>query len=343
MRQNKISILPNSENVALQKVKGIIKKYGGLSSLLLIILLAIIISPHQRGTHANLFLTGANLSDIFRQVSENGIIAIGMTFIILTSGIDLSVGAILALTATFSAKLLTTWDPGIGAGFHIALAVIFPVLLATGCGALYGLLISKLKIQPFIVTLAGMIGFRGFARFLTTNANIDIGFRDHLSSVFADLVSPKPVVICTFVIVAVIMTIILSRTTYGLNVKSIGDNETASKYAGLPVVKTLIMTYALCGFLTGIAGILHVAQNHQGSPNDGMGYELDAIAAVVIGGTKMSGGKGSIPGTIIGVFIMGILTNIFRLKGVDINVEMMFKSVIIVMAVWLQNPRKKVD
>jgi ribose transport system permease protein len=114
----------------------------------------------------------------------------------------------------------------------------------------------------------------------------------------------------------------------------------AARYAGLPVTKTLIYTYAISGLLVGIAGVLHCAQNHQGNPNDGVSYELDAIASVVIGGTNMSGGKGTITGTIIGAFILGILTNIFRLKGVDINVEMMCKSVIIVVAVWLQMPRK---
>jgi ribose transport system permease protein len=324
----------------LKRGTGNLKRFQGVTGLVVIIILAVILSPKQHGTGMNLFLSPENISDIFRQVSENGIIAIGMTFIILTSGIDLSVGSVLALAATFSAKLLTQWEPAFGQSFHILLAVLFPLLLTTGCGTMYGYVISRLDIQPFIVTLAGMIGFRGLARFLTSNANIDIGFGEDVSAVFADLISPKPVVISTFIIIAVLMTILLSRTVFGLRVKSIGDNHVASRYAGLPVAKTLIATYALSGFLTGVAGILHAAQNHQGSPNDGVSYELDAIAAVVIGGTKMTGGKGSIMGTIIGVFIMGILTNIFRLKGVDINVEMMAKAVIIVFAVWLQKPRK---
>lgn len=317
-----------------------LKKFQSLTGLILIIILAIILSPKQHGTGKILFLTGANISDIFRQVSENGIIAIGMTFIILTSGIDLSVGSVLALAATFSAKILTQWHPSIGQPLHIFLAIFLPLVLTTSFGALYGLVISKFKIQPFIVTLAGMIGIRGFARFLTNNANLDIGFGDDISAVFANLLSPKPVVITTFVVLAVVMSILLSRTVFGLRVKSIGDNSVGSRYAGLPVTKIILLTYALSGFLTGVAGVLHAAQNHQGSPNDGVAYELDAIAAVVIGGTRMSGGKGSIIGTIIGVFIMGILTNTFRLKGVNINVEMMAKAVIIVIAVWVQMPRE---
>lgn len=340
-----MKMLKNIESIKIPQILdhavSRLKKLQSFTGLIVIIVMAIILSPRQHGTGRILFLTPENISDIFRQVSENGIIAIGMTFIILTSGIDLSVGSLLALAATFCAKILTQWNPSIGQTSHIFLAIFLPLVVTTSFGTLYGLVISKLKVQPFIVTLAGMIGLRGFARFLTNNANLDIGFGDDVSSVFADLVSPKPVVISTFIVIAVVMSILLSRTVFGLRVKSIGDNDTGARYAGLPVTKTLLITYALSGFLTGIAGILHAAQNHQGSPNDGVSYELDAIAAVVIGGTKMTGGKGSIVGTIIGVFIMGILTNTFRLKGVDINIEMMAKAVIIVVAVWLQMPRQR--
>ena len=317
-----------------------LSNFSQATGLLLIFIFAMLLSPRQHGTGMNIFLSAANLSDVLRQVSENGIIALGMTYVILTAGIDLSVGSLLALSATFVAKMLTEWHPGLSWNVQVTVIILMALGLTTLCGTTMGLLISKLKVQPFIITLAGMIGLRGFARFLTNNANIDIGFGDDISSVFAKMISPKPVVIGTFVVLAVIASVILTRTVFGLRVKSIGDNPTASRYAGLPVGKTLVITYAISGFLVGIAGILHAAQNHQGNPNDGISYELDAIAAVVIGGTSMTGGKGSIVGTIIGAFILGILTNLFRLKGVDINVEMMCKSVIIIIAVWLQMPRK---
>jgi ribose transport system permease protein len=329
-------------------INGLKQRYGSLLAranlqqslgLVLLFILATIISPRQRGTGMIIFLSGANLSDILRQVSENGIIALGMTFVILTGGIDLSVGSILALSATFTAKMLTEWKPALSWPIEIAAIILMALFITTAFGALQGTLIAKLKVQPFIITLAGMIGLRGFARFLTTNANIDIGFGDDIAAFFTKTIS-KPIVIATFILLAIIFGLILARTVFGLQVKSVGDNPVASRYAGLPVSKTLVYTYAISGFLVGIAGILHCAQNHQGNPNDGVSYELDAIAAVVIGGTSMSGGKGTIPGTIIGAFILGILTNIFRLKGVDINVEMMCKSVIIVIAVWLQMPRK---
>jgi ribose transport system permease protein len=308
--------------------------------LVLLFIIAALISPVARRTGQNIFLSGANLTDIMRQVSEKGIIALGMTFVILTGGIDLSVGSLLALSATFTANTLTYWKTGMSWPLEIAIVIVMTLAICTAFGTLQGTLIAKLKVQPFIITLAGMIGIRGFARFLTTNSNIDIGFGDDIASLFAKTIQNKAIVICTFIALALIFGIILARTVFGLQVKSVGDNPVAARYAGLPVTKTLIFTYAISGLLVGIAGVLHCAQNHQGNPNDGMSYELDAIASVVIGGTNMTGGKGTITGTIIGAFILGILTNIFRLKGVDINVEMMCKSVIIVIAVWLQMPRK---
>ena len=316
---------------------GNLQQFAGL---ILLFIIAAIISPVANRTGQNIFLSGDNLTDIMRQVSEKGIIALGMTFVILTGGIDLSVGSLLALSATFTANTLTNWKANMAWPLEISIIIIMALAICTAFGVLQGTLIARLKVQPFIITLAGMIGIRGFARFLTTNANIDIGFGDDISALFAKTIQNKAIVICTFAGLALIFGVILARTVFGLQVKSVGDNSTAARYAGLPVVKTLIFTYAISGFLVGIAGVLHCAQNHQGNPNDGVSYELDAIASVVIGGTIMTGGKGTITGTIIGAFILGILTNIFRLKGVDINVEMMAKSVIIVIAVWLQMPRK---
>jgi ribose transport system permease protein len=323
-----------------QKLLFTVGNFQQVIGLVLLFIIAAIISPVANRTGQNIFLSGANLTDIMRQVSEKGIIALGMTFVILTGGIDLSVGSVLALSATFTANTLTNWKTDMPWAMEICVVIIMALAICTAFGTLQGTLIAKLKVQPFIVTLAGMIGIRGFARFLTTNANIDIGFGDDISALFAKTIQNKTIVIATFAALALIFGIILARTVFGLQVKSVGDNPVAARYAGLPVTKTLIYTYAISGFLVGIAGVLHCAQNHQGNPNDGVSYELDAIASVVIGGTSMTGGKGTITGTIIGAFILGILTNIFRLKGVDINVEMMCKSVIIIIAVWLQMPRK---
>ncbi len=316
-------------------------KFRYMTGLVLVLVLAIIMSPEQRKTGDIIFLTFDNLSDIMRQVSENGIIALGMTLVIISGGIDLSAGSVLALSATLVAKLLKQWAPQeLSPDMHIIFCVVITLAVCAACGTIMGTVIAKFKIQPFIVTLAGMIGLRGFARYLTDNANIDIGFSDDTSAIFADAVSQKFVVISIFIIMAIIFCVILTKTVFGLRIKSIGDNANASKYAGLPVTKILIAVYAISGLMCGLAGVLHAAQNHQGSPNDGVSYELDAIAAVVIGGANMNGGKGSIIGTVIGALILGILTNMFRLRGIDVNVEMMFKAVIIIVAVKMQTTDK---
>jgi ribose transport system permease protein len=186
------------------------------------------------------------------------------------------------------------------------------------------------------VTLATMIGIRGLAKWLTANANIDIGFGQDVASRFAELLRTKTVVIGTWAVLAVAFWGVLQRTVFGRNVRAVGDNELAARYAGLPILSVKIWVYTLAGLSAGVAGVLYAAENHQGNPNAGVAYELDAIAAVVIGGTRLAGGSGSIGGTIVGTLTIGVLTNMLRLNNVDSNVEMMLKAVIIVLAVTLQ-------
>ena len=168
----------------------------------------------------------------------------------------------------------------------------------------------------------------------------DIGFGEDVSAIFANLISSKFIVIGSFVFLAIIFHIILLRTVFGRHIRALGDNETAAHYSGLPIKKIQIMVYTISGVLAGVAGILNAAQNHQGSPNAGVSYELDVIAAVVIGGTSLSGGKGTITGTIIGTLIIGVLTNILGLNNIDDNTQRMIKAVIIIFAVWMQKGRK---
>ena len=161
-----------------------------------------------------------------------------------------------------------------------------------------------------------------------------------MAAQFAAIFREKAVVIGSYVCAAAVFWVLLARTVFGRHVRAIGDNEKAAEYAGLPIRRTKIWVYSLSGLLSGFAGVLYAAENHQGNPNAGVAYELDAIAAVVIGGTRLSGGKGSISGTIVGTLIMGVLTNMLRLNNVDSNVEMMIKAVIIVLAVAVQRERK---
>jgi ribose transport system permease protein len=297
---------------------------NGIISLIGIVILAILVTPTR------IFLDPGNLTDILRQVSVTGIIALSMTFVILTAGIDLSVGSTLALSTSVVAMEL------VKPGGSMAEAILVALLASAAVGAVNGLCVALLKIQPFIVTLAIMIGIRGLAKWLTGNANIDIGFGTDLAARFAEMLRTKTVVIGTWIALSIVFWILLQRTVFGRQIRAIGDNEHAARYAGLPIKTVKIAVYTLAGLLSGVAGILYAAQNHQGNPNAGVAYELDAIAAVVIGGTKLSGGSGSVLGTIVGTLTMGVLTNMLRLNNVDSNIEMMLKAVIIVLAVTLQ-------
>ncbi|HEV8145702.1 MAG TPA: ABC transporter permease [Bryobacteraceae bacterium] len=312
----------------------LLKRLQSVLGLVVILILAIFISP-KNAAGDRIFLEVGNLTDILRQAAEIGVIALGMTLVILSAGIDLSVGSTLALSATVTAMVLTRWKTDLGSGMHILVAILAALAACGAVGAINGVVIVSLRIQPFIVTLATMIGIRGLARRLTDNTNIDLGFGQDVSSQFAKLGSGKALVVAVFAILAIACAVVLGRTVFGRRVKAVGDNERAALYAGLPIKRTRIWVYTLCGLLAGVAGVLHAAQNHQGNPNAGMSYELDAIAAVVIGGTSLSGGQGSIAGTVIGTLITGILTNMLRLNNVDSNTELMLKAVIIVAAVWI--------
>ena len=298
-----------------------------------------LVSPHARDG-SNIFLQAGNLTDVLRQMSVIGIIALAMTYVILTAGIDLSVGSTLALATSLVAMYVVRSGP-VSLFLHAAIAIAIAVGASALVGVVNGVTISALRIPPFIVTLASMIGIRGLAKWLTNNENIDIGFGADAAARFADVVNSKTAILGTFGILALIFWVVLERTVFGRYVRAIGDNEEAGRYTGLPIRRIKIWVYALTGLLTGIAGVLYAAENHQGNPNAGVAYELDAIAAVVIGGARLAGGSGSIGGTVIGTLIMGILTNILRLKNVDSNVEMMVKAVIIVLAVAIQKSGKK--
>jgi ribose transport system permease protein len=316
------------------------RKARSVAALAGIIVLAILISP-SASDGSRIFLQAGNLTDILRQVSLIGMISLAMTLVILTGGIDLSVGSILALSTTLTAMFLTRYWGGTGNGTHILLAILGAVAASALVGAVNGAVVAALRMQPFIVTLASMIGIRGLAKWLSSNENIDIGFGRDVAAQFAEVFRAKAVVIGSYAAAAVAFWVLLARTVFGRHVRAIGDNERAAEYAGLPIRRTKVWVYALSGLVSGFAGVLYAAENHQGNPNAGVAYELDAIAAVVIGGTRLSGGKGSISGTIVGTLIMGVLTNMLRLNNVDSNVEMMIKAVIIVLAVAAQRERNE--
>lgn len=319
-------------------IKNKMKKASGLQSVLGLFLVFILASLVSVRNGENLFLNPVNLANVLRAISENGIIAIGMTLVILIGGIDLSVGAVLGLTATASADLMMKQ------GFGIGTTIFLVLLLAATLGFLNGFLSTKLAIQPFIVTLATMSIARGLARFWSGGIGVPISYGEDLAPQSFEILGQRifgiPVPAICFVLIGLIFYWLLKSTKFGRYIYAIGGNETATFLSGIKVDRIKMMVFTICGLLAGIAGIIHAAQLSQGSPNDGVGYELNAIAAVAIGGTSMAGGKGTIVGTIFGALILGILDNMLGLKNVNSNLQLIIKGCIIIAAVVLQKERK---
>ncbi len=303
--------------------------------LALVVALGIVLSP--RTAHGSLiFLSPGNLTDILMQQGEIGIIALAMTLVIIAGGIDLSVGSVLAFGASLAGLLLVRWTPAWSGTIQVAATIAIVGTAGALVGAVNGAVITGLRLQPFVMTLASMIGVRGLTRWMTGNTNIDFGFDTAPSARFSDLLSQKPVILSLWAVLAVAAHLVLSRTVLGRYLRAIGENERAAAFTGLPIKSARIFTYVACGAAAALAGLIHAARSHQGNPNDGVAYELDVIAAVVIGGTALSGGQGTILGTVTGTLILGVLTNVLRLRMVDSNVELMVKAIIIIVAVWLQ-------
>jgi ribose transport system permease protein len=311
-------------------------RYAGAFGLILVLILAISTSPVRGGRLV--FLELGNLTDILRQVSEKGILAVGMTAVVISGGIDLSVGSLLAFGATLSAWL---WmRQGVGLAGSI-------LLVTVGCalwGLLNGVVIARWRLPAFIATLATMSAARGAARYLSNGAAIPLGFGssaapESVRAIAAPLGPYLPVPALIFGLTALLMYCYLARTRSGRYVYAIGGNEAAARLAGVPVAWHKAGVYVISAALAGIAGLVHAAQLEQGNPNDGVAYELDAIAAVVIGGTTLSGGTGTVGGTIVGILIIGIINNAMGLNNVDANLQLILKGVIILAAVWLQRRR----
>ncbi|HYE84377.1 MAG TPA: ABC transporter permease [Clostridia bacterium] len=319
------------------KVPDIIKRSQSFFGLILVVLAASIFCVRDG---ENLFLNPVNIANVVRSVSENGIMAIGMTLVILIGGIDLSVGAILGLTATAAADLMMHRAFGFGT------TVIAVLLLGIAFGFFNGLISTKLSVQAFIVTLASMSIARGLARFWSGGIGIPITYGNEPNlapqayGILAERIWGVPVPAICFLVLGIIFSILLKSTRFGRYVYAIGGNETAAHLSGIGINRVKIAIFTISGALCAIAGMIHAAQLSQGSPNDGIGYELNAIAAVAIGGTSLAGGKGTMVGTLVGALILGILDNMLGLKNVNNNLQLVVKGVIIIIAVVLQKERK---
>lgn len=282
------------------------------------------------------FFTWSNIVTVLRQTSINALIATGMTFAILIGGIDLSVGSVIAICGAVAANLLLS-------GMDLILVILVTLLLGTGIGLVNGLLISKGRLQPFIATLATMTLLRGMVLVYTDGKPISTtGAAD--SELFAAIGSGYlfqiPIPIYLMVIVFVIAYYILKHLRIGRYTYALGSNEEATLYSGIKPDNVKLFVYSASGLLAAMAGILVTARLNSARPTAGMGYELDAIAAVVLGGTSMAGGVGTILGTAIGALIIGILNNALNLLLIPSYYQDVAKGAVILIAVLLDRKQK---
>ena len=275
------------------------------------------------------FLTVSNLTNVARQVSINGILAVGVTFVLLTGGVDLSLGSVVALSGVVCA----TFAHPSGDGHPLFLPVAAGLLTGAACGLVNGGLVTRGNVAPFIVTLGMMTVARGLALIVSGGRPV-ADMSERLTALAGD-VGGVPIPLLFFVAVALAAWAFLRRFRLGRHVYAVGGNEQAARAAGISVGRVKLFVYVLCGLMAGLAGVVLAARITTGQPNAGVAYELDAIAAVVIGGTSLSGGIGSVAGTVLGVILIGVINNGLDLMSVSSYYQQVVKGVIIVGAVWL--------
>jgi inositol transport system permease protein len=286
------------------------------------------------------FLSSINLFNVMRQISITGLVAIGMTFVILTAGIDLSVGSLLALAGLAAAIVAkggveSRFSVGAAteaAGYGWLLAMLVAMAVGVVGGWLQGTAITRLKVPPFVVTLGGLSAFRGAALLIAGGGPIS-GFEPDYVWWGQGRVGPFPVLVIIFLLFAALAHIVLTYTRFGRNVYAVGGNVEAARLAGLPVRRVLVSVYVIVGFFAGLAGFVLSARLNSSEAVAGIGYELTVIAAVVIGGTSLFGGTGSVVGTVIGSILIGVLINGLVLMNVSSYVQQIIIGVIIVLAV----------
>ncbi len=313
----------------------IIGENGAYIALVLLVIVISVISPE--------FRTADNFLNLLRQASFNGLIAFGMTCVILSDGIDLSVGSTYALSAIICAEMLVN-------GVNPVFAVIVSLILGVALGVVSGVLVTIGRLQPFIATLITMTAYRGIAKIIT-NAMPISRLADSCESEggafffktlgkgnleFGPAANPWfaiPIPVIIFVLALVIFYFILTKTTFGRRIYATGSNAKCAKLVGVNVTKTKISVYAISGFMSALAGIMMISRLDSAQPTMGSGFELDAIAAVALGGTSMSGGRGRIMGTFAGVLIIAVLNNGLNILGISSYYQEVIKAIVILVAV----------
>ncbi len=279
------------------------------------------------------FLSIGNVTNILRQVSINALIAVGMTLVILTGGIDLSVGAVMALSGTVAAGLMS-------GGMNGGLALLLCLLIGLAFGVANGAFVARAGMPPIIVTLATMGIARGLALIYTGGYPIS-GLPSWIRWFGGGFVLGVQTPIVIMAVVYLLAWVLLERTPFGRYVYAIGGNETATRLSGVRVARYKLLVYAISGLTAAIAAVVLTSRLMSGQPNAGEGFELDAIAAVVLGGTSIAGGRGSLIGTLLGALLLGVLNNGLNMVGVNPYVQTVVKGGIILLAIYIGRERRK--
>lgn len=292
---------------------------GVVIALAVLVVVLSIVSPE--------FRTFDNMMSLMRQSAINGLIAFGMTCVILTGGIDLSVGSVLALTAAITAYLI---KGGMAAG----LAMLIGLIIGGIFGLISGVLVTKGRLQPFIATLITMTVYRGLTMVFTNGIPISgLGNSGLISFIGKGFILGVPFPVIIFLAIFALMAFVLSKTTFGRRVYATGSNSVAAKLAGVNIDRTKLYVYIISGVLAALAGLILISRLNSAQPTLGQGYELDAIAAVALGGTSMNGGRGRIWGTFVGVLIIAVLSNGLNILGISSYYQAVVKGVVILIAV----------
>ena len=281
------------------------------------------------------FLGAENLLDLAQQISVNAILAYGMTLVILIGGIDLSVGAVVALIGTVTVAVLAHGGLALGLLAGFGMAAMF--------GAINGVCAARTRMPPFIITLATMLVARGVALRFNEGRPLAVPDTEKLflalgnARLFGFLPVPVLLMIAAFAVTAVL----LHRTRFGQHLYAVGGNREAARFTGIPLARNEVIVYVICSLLAGLAGIIHASQLYSAEPASGQGFELNAIAAVVLGGTSFTGGIGTMRGTLIGAIIIGILDKGLNQAGVHFSLQYIVKGLVVLAAVYLDVRRRK--
>lgn len=296
-----------------------LQDYGSFIALIFLVIVIGAISPD--------FRTVNNFLSLLRQSAINGLIAFGMTCVILTGGIDLSVGSVLALTSIICAHTIKI---GLPAPLSMLIALIFGIIL----GTISGLMVTKSRLQPFIATLITMTGYRGLTMILSGGKPISrLGNNLLLNQIGKGSFLGIPIPVCILIIFFAIFLFVLKKTVLGRQIYATGSNAKAAELAGININNIKLIVYAVSGFMASLSGLILVSRLGSAQPTLGSGYELDAIAAVALGGTSMTGGRGKITGTLIGILIIAVLNNGLNIIGVSSYYQDVVKALVIFLAV----------